>query len=240
MIRNKVSAIVTISLIASIAIGSDAPDKYRQAVRDDPLIRSIIGALSTKHGCPWLHERHGNGGMWVMKEVEPFFYSKNSDSYKPTPGKLEVSLACSHAVSATVHTLFNEAEGHQPLVKYLDRIDFSYDNFLLKLGRRKPSSSSPDRFILADPIITELYPVLVAHQGRCNEMADGKISIDPETKFRPGLLGRKGLQLEYQEFEISYACPRENSGVALTFKGGFYTETELVTWETVEVSGWVN
>ncbi len=74
--RIIISAIVILSLIASVAIGSEAPDEYRQTVRSDPLIHSIIVALSAKHGCPWLHEPHGNGGMQVMKEVEPFFYSK--------------------------------------------------------------------------------------------------------------------------------------------------------------------
>ena len=114
--RIIISAIVILSLIASVAIGSEAPDEYRQTVRSDPLIHSIIVALSAKHGCPWLHEPHGNGGMQVMKEVEPFFYSKRNDSFKPTAGILEVDLACSHAVTATVHTKFYDAEGCQPLV----------------------------------------------------------------------------------------------------------------------------
>ncbi len=109
-------AVTPASVISSVAIGSDAPDEYRQTVRSDPLIHSIIVAFSTKHGCPWLHEPHGNGGMRVMKEVEPFFYSKRSDSYKPTAGILVVDLACSHAVSATVRTKFYDPEGHQPLV----------------------------------------------------------------------------------------------------------------------------
>lgn len=238
--RKIISAIVTLFLIASVAIGSEAPDEYRQVVRSDPLIHSIIVALSAKHGCPWLHETHGNGGMRVMKEVEPFFYSKVSDTYKPTVGILEVELACSHGVSATVHTKFYDAKEHQQLVKYLDGIDFSYENFLPKLGRNEPSNSTPSTFILADPVVTRLLPVLTANQEGCAKTLDGKIKIAPETSYRPGLQGQKGLLFEYQDFELSYVCTRKSSGTVFRFKGGFYTESGLVTWKKLEVSGWVN
>ena len=238
--RIIISAIVTLFLLASAAIGSEAPDEYRQTVRSDPLIHSVIVALSAKHGCPWLHDPHGNGGMNVMKEIEPFFYSRPSDSYEPTAGLLEVRLACSHAVSATVHTMFYEPDGHHPLVKNLDRIDFSYDNFLPKLGRHESSGESPSKFILADPLVTRLYSVLTAQQENCDKMADGKIEIDPETKYRPGLVGRKGMQLEYNDFELSFTCPRISSGTVFRFNGGFYTESGLLTWKSIVVSGWVN
>jgi len=186
MPRISALAIVTYTMFVSVAIGSDAPDNFRQEVRGDSLIGSIIEALSTKHGCPWLNDPHGNGGMRVMKEVEPFFYSSPRDNYKPTPSKLEIDLVCSHEVSATVHTMFDETEGHQPLVRFLDRIDFSYDNFLPKLGRHESGGESPSKFILVDPLVTRLYSVLTAQQENCDKMADGKIEID--CRFRLGQL----------------------------------------------------
>ena len=170
MTRNSASAIVMLTMFVSVAFGSDAPDKFRQEVRGDSLVASIIEGLTMKHGCAWLHDPHGDGGMRVMKEVEPFFYSRPGDNYKPTPAELEIRLACSHEVSATVYTMIYEAKGLQPLVKLLDRIDFSYDNFLPKLGRHDSSGTSSSKLILADPLVTRLYPLLTARQENCDEM----------------------------------------------------------------------
>jgi hypothetical protein len=108
------------------------------------------------------------------------------------------------------------------------------------MAPRGASRSSPSTFILADPVVTRLLPVLAAGQENCDKALDGKIKIDPETSYRPGLQGQKGLLFEYQDFELSYVCPRKSSGPVFIFKGGFYTESGLVTWKKLEVTGWVN
>ena len=229
--------LVTLLFAALPAVGSEAPDKYRQLVRSDPLIHSLIEALREKHGgCPWLDSPHGNGGMSVMKEVEPYFYSEPGDYYQLQAGRLEVDLACFHAVSATVYSYYHDELGQEPIARFLRRIAFSYDDFTGYLSRYRTLATNPDERILGDPLVTRLYPLLAEGNGNCDKVADGKLDIESDKKYRAAW---NDAQVEYQEFSLSYTCEKKSSGLVFRFKGNFFTRTGFVTWKELEKAGWV-
>ena len=172
-----------------------------------------------------------------MKEVEPYFYSEPADNYRLQLAHLEVQLGCFHAVSATVYTALDEERGYQSLVTFLQRIDFSYDEFVGYLSQYKPMSTMPESSVLNDPIVKKMYPLLSANHDNCDDLESGDLKVDEELMSRTGW---EGKQLEYREFVLAYSCPRKDSGTRYRFKGKYFIESGYITWDELEISGWMH
>ena len=171
--------------------------------------------------------------MKVMLEVEPYIYSKRTDKYRLQAANLEVQLNCYHAISATVHALHDIERGPAPLIRTLQSIDFSYDQYLgdpAYLAEVK--ASTLEETVLNDPIVRRLYPVLVNNKKRC-ELLDFSLkswwSGTGNDYPVPG-----GVPLQAKKFKFSFSCPRNSGSDSYLFSGEFFPEKAIVTWQKLE------
>lgn len=209
---------------------ADVRGPFRQMIRADPLIDAVIAAMTAKNGgCPVQELTVNTDPMRVMKEVEPFWGSE------PAAAHLEVRLACSDAVWAVVYSYYDDQHGgEQPLAQRLQRIDFSYDDFIDHHLVRWPSAATtPEHQVLNDPVVVKIYPALARNHQKCEDLASAKLTVADTPRSSGG--GWSGKRLEYLDFSLTLSCP--SSGTTYQFKGKYFTESGYVTWD--ELSLWV-
>ena len=239
MSKVVLSLTTCIAFFATCLYAAEAPDPFRQRVRNDPVVGAVIDGMIAKYGCPRLTDPVGKGGMTVFKEAEPYSYSSATDSYTEEVPRLLVKLTCYHAIHATVsgvHLLSNERDDLR-----LTSVTFDYNGFAGIIRHYEPRSVALRKAIIDDPLLKVLYAAFRKLNDQCEEIDEGSLyTFDHMDRDLLYTDGKREEVMKYRLFSYTLNCPYPDphSGRSYSFRGHFYPSHGYVKWTVISMGGW--